>query len=56
MKKQELFNNENKKDSLTNDSPDKRACTMRHTNTMPAVLVCWSTFTEKSHTMLLSRL
>ena len=43
-------------DSLTNDSPNRWACTMRHTNTMPAVSVCWLTFMEKSHTTLLSRL
>ena len=35
------FSYETYQDSLTNDIPNSRACTMRHTNMMPAVLVCW---------------
>lgn len=40
MKKQELLTTQQEK-IPTNDSPDKWACMMRHTNTMPAGLVCW---------------
>ena len=46
--------------NVTVDEPAEDGTVVFHlhvaADTMPAVLVCWSTFTEKSHTMLLSRL